>query len=65
MVKGRDYIVISELPNIERQFFEAWLIGQTMPVIEHEKDKFGCAYKWDYERFKEAYDKGKIAPVID
>lgn len=31
--------------------FSEWLIGQTMPVVEGEKEPFNWAYYSDYERF--------------
>lgn len=31
--------------------FSDWLAGQTMPVVEGDKNPFDWAYEWDYERF--------------
>ncbi|WKN46538.1 hypothetical protein [Tunicatimonas pelagia] len=45
-----DYVVVSELPDEQRNEFYQWLEGQTSPVVEHEEPKL-CAYYWDYERW--------------
>jgi hypothetical protein len=66
MIKNVDYIVISELPEEEQKPFRKWLVGQTLPLIEEEsKNKYNCAYKWDYDKWLSYYRKNQNAPVTD
>lgn len=43
----------------EVEGFSKWLSGQTLPLVEKDKDPFGWAYYGDYLRFIEK------RPVID
>jgi hypothetical protein len=64
--KNVDYVVIPDLPEKERAPLKEWLRGQTRPVIEAEGEHArACCYKWDYDRFKTAFDKGQVATIID
>jgi hypothetical protein len=66
MIKNIDYVVISEIPEIQQERFKYWLRGQTQPIIEEEGDnKFDCAYKWDYDKFLAYYRKNQVAPITD
>jgi len=57
MKKGKDYILISELPSEEQELFQKWLYGKTRPIIEEEGvNSMDCCYKLDYERWR-AYHK--------
>ena len=61
------YVVILDLPENEQVPFTKWLDGQTRPIVEQEglERKSYCAYKWDYDRWKEAFDKGIVANIYD
>jgi len=66
MKKGKDYIVISELPQKQQTPLRQWLEGQTAPVVEEEGEKrYDCCYKWDYDKWLAYYKRGRIAPVDD
>jgi hypothetical protein len=60
--KGRDYIVISELPEAQQAPLKKWLIGQTVPTIPGEGD---CCYSGDYDHFFTYWKFGQEAPVTD
>lgn len=47
-----DYILISELPEEQREPFDKWMRGQTCPVIEGV-DTNDAVYPWDYQRWKD------------
>ncbi|WP_421920423.1 hypothetical protein [Marinifilum sp.] len=53
MKKGKDYILIPEIPNEDQEPFQKWLWGKTRPIIEEEGiNSMNCCYKLDYERWK-------------
>ena len=68
-VPGLHYVVLDELPEDQRQPFNFWLYGQTMPVIQEEDFKYGkpvlCAYYEDYSIWYSAWEKGEIAQILD
>ena len=43
-----DYVVVSKLPEEQREPFLKWIQGRTIPVIETEPKDAICAYKSDY-----------------
>lgn len=66
MIKNVDYIVVNELPEIQQELFNKWMVGQTRPLVESEGDnKFNCAFKWDYDRWFAYYRKNLVAPIND
>lgn len=66
MEKGKDYIVISELPEEQQAALREWLVGQTLPVVPAEGDKANdCCYRRDYDRFFTYWKAGQVAPVFD
>jgi len=65
-MKGKSYVVISELPIEQQEPFKKWLIWQTCPAVEGEgENKYNCAYIWDYESWLKDWKNGKEAPIID
>ena len=57
------YIVISDLPIEQQEPFKKWLIGQTCPAIDTEgKNKYNCAYVWDYKYWLSEWVNGKETP---
>ncbi len=47
-MKNKNYVVVSELPEKQREPFLKWLQNQTIPVIESEPKDAVCAYKTQY-----------------
>ena len=68
-ITGLHYVVLEELPEDQQRPFSFWLEGQTMPAVVAEDIKYGkpvlCAYYEDYEKWYEAWRKGKIAEILD
>lgn len=58
------YVVIDDLPVLQRQAFLGWLVGQTCPLVDLELPK-SCAYYWDYEKWYDAWIRGEEAENLD
>ncbi len=66
MQKGKEYIVIDELPEEQQAPLRKWLIGQTVPVILQEgENAHDCCYLWDYNKWLTYWKAGRSAPVTD
>lgn len=63
MEQGTPYVVISQLPDDQRDAFNRWISFQTCPVIDCETDF--CAYYWDYEKWYDAWSEGRRAINLD
>lgn len=55
---GMAYARFEDLPKDEVIAFYKFLSGQTMPLVEEEKNPYGCFYPWDYDNWKASL-KGK------
>jgi hypothetical protein len=60
------YVVITKLPIEQQAPFKEWLRYQTIPCVESEgDDKMNCAYKWDYDKWLDSWNKGENAIIED
>jgi hypothetical protein len=46
--KTGEYIRISDIPMPARVLFQKNISHSTCPLIEEERDPFGCAFAWDF-----------------
>lgn len=64
--KKEHYVVIPLLPTEQVEPFSKWLYGQTVPVIEEEREYANkCAWLWDYKKWYEAWSMGQVAIILD
>lgn len=60
----KNYVILDELPEEQREPLEKWLVGQTLPAPPEAAGR-PCCWRWDYERWLAFWLAGKTAPVLD